>query len=225
MPTPRLILFDLDGTLIDSAPDLAGATNEMLAHRGLPALPLAVLRSHVGSGARGMLGAAFGCKPGDAEFEALKSEWFERYEPRLLRETVLFEGITSMLDALDAQDLSIGIVTNKAERYAHPVCEALGLTARASASAIVGGDSTPHRKPHPAPVLEAARRANVLPAECVFVGDDERDVLAGRAAGMLTVAVSWGYVDAGKHFSEWGADHLIDTPAQLSQLLQTLAKN
>ena len=223
MPTPRLILFDLDGTLIDSAPDLAGATNEMLAHRGLPALPLAVLRSHVGSGARGMLGAAFGCKPGDAEFEALKSEWFERYEPRLLRETKLFDGITPMLDALAAQDLRIGIVTNKAERYAHPVCEALGLTARASA--VIGGDSTPHRKPHPAPVLEAARRAGVSPADCVFVGDDERDVLAGRAAGMLTVAVSWGYVDAGKHFSEWGADHLIDTPAELLQLLQTLAKN
>ena len=220
MSQARLILFDLDGTLIDSAPDLAGATNEMLAARGLPALPLALLRSHVGSGARGMLGAAFACKPGDAEFESLKAEWFERYEPRLLRATKLFDGITAMLDALAERDLRFGIVTNKAERYAHPVCEALGLTAKASV--IIGGDSTPHRKPHPAPVLEAARRAGVLPTQCVFVGDDERDVLAGRAAGMVTVAVSWGYVDAGKHLSEWCADHLIDTP---SELLQALAKN
>ncbi len=221
MPSSQLILFDLDGTLIDSAPDLAGATNEMLLLRGRPALPLSALRSHVGSGARGMLGAAFGCKPGDAEFEALKAEWFELYEPRILRETQLFEGITAMLDALSAAGLRFGIVTNKAERYAHPVCEGLGLTARASV--IIGGDSTPHRKPHPAPVLEAARRAGVEASACVFVGDDERDVLAGRAAGMRTVAVSWGYVDAGKHIGEWGADHLIDTPPQL--INHALAKN
>ncbi|MBV8502516.1 MAG: phosphoglycolate phosphatase [Paucibacter sp.] len=220
MQTARLILFDLDGTLIDSAPDLAGATNEMLVARGRPALPLALLRPHVGSGARGMLGAAFGCKPGDAEFEALKSEWFERYEPRMLRETRLFEGVAPVLDALLADGLSLGIVTNKAERYAIPVCEGLGLAAKSHV--IIGGDSTPHRKPHPAPVLEAARRAGIESSVCVFVGDDERDVLAGRAAGMATVAVRWGYVDAGKPISQWGADHVIDAP---HELVRALAKN
>jgi len=221
VPSPQLILFDLDGTLIDSAPDLAGATNELLLRRGRAALPLSALRSHVGSGARGMLGAAFGVTPADADFEALKAEWFTLYEPRLLRETRLFDGIAALLDALKAQGLSLGIVTNKAERYARPVCDGVGLASYVSV--IIGGDTTLHRKPHPAPLLEAARRAGVEPSACVFVGDDERDVLAGRAAGMRTVAVSWGYVDAGKPIDAWGADHLIDAPSQL--LNHALAKN
>ncbi|HEY1089497.1 MAG TPA: phosphoglycolate phosphatase [Burkholderiaceae bacterium] len=211
------MLFDLDGTLIDSAPDLAGATNEMLSLRGLPALPLAALRTHAGSGARGMLGAAFACKPGDAEFESLKAEWFERYEPRLLRETRAFDGIAELLDAIAARDLHFGIVTNKAERYAHPVCEGLGLSARAGT--IVGGDSTPHRKPHPAPLLEAARRLGIEPAHCVFVGDDHRDVQAGKAAGMATIAVRWGYLGLDVPIEAWGADAIVDSPLQLKSLL------
>jgi len=215
-----LILFDLDGTLIDSAPDLAGATNEMLLRRGLPALALGQLRPHVGSGARGMLGAAFGIAPGHADFERLKAEWFVAYEARLLRETLVFPEVAQLLDDFNCRQQRFGIVTNKAERYALPVCEGLGLAARAVV--IIGGDSTPHRKPHPAPLLEAARRAGVAPEDCVYVGDDERDVVAGRAAGMLTIAAGWGYVDAGKPIAQWGAHHLVDTPADL---LQALAKN
>jgi len=219
-----LILFDLDGTLIDSAPDLAGATNEMLLRRGLPALPLAHLRPHVGSGARGMLGAGFGIAPGHADFEPLKAEWFAAYETRLLSETSVFPAVAQLLDEFNRRGQRFGIVTNKAERYALPVCEGLGLSTRAAV--IVGGDSTPHRKPHPAPLLEAASRAGVAPEDCIYVGDDERDVIAGRAAGMLTVAVGWGYVDAGKPIADWGAHHLVDTPEALLELvLQARAKN
>ena len=215
-----LILFDLDGTLIDSAPDLAGATNQMLLRRALPALPLAHLRPHVGSGARGMLGAAFGIAPGHADFEPLKAEWFIEYEARLLRETFVFPAVAQLLDEFSRREQRFGIVTNKAERYALPVCEGLGLSKQAAV--IIGGDSTPHRKPHPAPLLEAAKRAGVAPEDCIYVGDDERDVIAGRAAGMFTVAVRWGYVDSGKPIEQWGAHHLVDTPAEL---LQALAKN
>ncbi|XHS78065.1 phosphoglycolate phosphatase [Burkholderiaceae bacterium UC74_6] len=224
MPQARLILFDLDGTLIDSAPDLAGATNEMLLRRGLPALPLAHLRPHVGSGARGMLGAAFGIAPGHADFEPLKAEWFVEYEARLLRETFVFPAVAQLLEQFALREQCFGIVTNKAERYALPVCKGLGLAERAAV--IIGGDSTPHRKPHPAPLLEAARRAGVVPEDCIYVGDDERDVIAGRAAGMLTVAVRWGYVDAGRPIEEWGADHLVETPEALHEIaFQALAKN
>ena len=213
MPQTRLILFDLDGTLADSAPDLAGAANEMRRARGLAELPFAELRPHGGSGARGMVGTAFGVTPLDAEFEALKAEWFALYEPRLLRETRLFDEVTALLDALRARGLRLGIVTNKAERYARPVCHGLGLTGYVDV--IVGGDTTPHRKPHPAPLLEAARRADVDPTACVYVGDDERDMQAGRAAGMRTVAAAWGYLGTATPISDWPADAVIDSPLQL----------
>ena len=216
----RTVLFDLDGTLVDSAPDLAGATNEMLVARGLPALPLEFLRPMVGAGARGMMGLAFQVAPQDPRFGALKAEFFDRYELRLLQETQVFAGVPELLDALSHAGLAWGIVTNKSERFALPLTAGLGLAVRAAA--IVGGDSTPHTKPHPAPLLEAARRAGVAPEHCVYVGDDHRDILAGRAAGMLTVAVSWGYLGQGEAIEDWGADLIVDTPAQLLAWLQAL---
>ncbi|MDM4765537.1 phosphoglycolate phosphatase [Pelomonas sp. SE-A7] len=209
----RAVLFDLDGTLVDSAPDLAGATNEMRIARGLPALPVDYLRPMVGAGARGMMGLAFQVTPQDASFPALKAEFFDRYEQRLLAETLPFDGVPEMLDVLAAAGLAWGIVTNKSERFALPLTAGLGLAARAAA--VIGGDTTPHTKPHPAPLLEAAHRAGVAPEHCIYVGDDERDIQAGRAAGMRTVAVSWGYLGQGLSVSEWGADLLIDNPAEL----------
>ena len=215
----KAVLFDLDGTLVDSAPDLAGATNEMLSARGLPVLPAELLRPMVGTGARGMMGVAFSVTPQDAGFDALKAEFFDRYEARLLRETLPFAGVPALLEGLAAAGLSWGIVTNKSERFALPLTQGLGLAARAAA--VVGGDTTPHAKPHPAPLLEAARRAGVAPEACIYVGDDERDIVAGRAAGMQTVAVSWGYLGRGQPISAWGADVIIDTPQQLLELLQS----
>ena len=209
----KAVLFDLDGTLVDSAPDLAGATNEMLAARGLSELPVEQLRPMAGAGARGMMGLAFRVTPQDPRFEALKAEFFDRYEARLLRETRPFDGIAALLDGLTTAGLGWGIVTNKSERFALPLTAGLGLAGQAVA--VIGGDTTPHIKPHPAPLLEAARRAGVAPEHCVYVGDDARDIVAGRAAGMQTVAAAWGYLGQGEPIEAWGADLIVDTPQQL----------
>jgi 2-phosphoglycolate phosphatase len=212
-----VVLFDLDGTLIDSAPDLAGAANDMRIARGLPLMPLAALRRMVGSGARGMVGTAFGAAPGDDNYEPLREEFLKRYEGRLTRETEIFPALVGLLERLQQRGTAWGIVTNKAARYADPIVAALGLIERAAT--LVCGDTTPYAKPHPAPLLEAARRMGVEPSECLYVGDDLRDVQAGRAAGMVTVAVSWGYLGAGEPIEAWGADHVIDEPGQLLTLL------
>ena len=211
------VLFDLDGTLIDSAPDLASAVNAMLQQRGQATLPYAALRPHAGSGARGMLGAAFGVAPTMAEYEALKDEFYLAYEVRMLEQTCLFDAVGHLLDALDARGLPWGIVTNKALRFAQPGAHALGLLQRAGA--LVAGDSTPHTKPHPAPLLEAARRMGLAPEACVYIGDDARDIHAGRAAGMATLAAAWGYLGADSPPQAWGADHVLGHPTQLLQWL------
>jgi 2-phosphoglycolate phosphatase len=215
--TVRAVLFDLDGTLIDSAPDLAGAGNDMRAARGLPPLPLAHFRPMVGAGARGMVGRALSVKPGEDGFEALRDEFLERYEARMTRETRVFDTMRPVLEVLEAQGLPWGIVTNKATRLSEPLVRALGLSERAAT--LVCGDTTPHAKPHPAPLIEAARRLALEAADCVYVGDDLRDVQAGRAAGMATVAAAWGYLGEGDHIDAWGADHVVATPDQLLKLL------
>ncbi|WP_128000183.1 phosphoglycolate phosphatase [Piscinibacter defluvii] len=213
----RAVLFDLDGTLIDSAPDLAGTGNDMRAARGLPLLPLDQLRPMVGAGARGMVGRALGVAPGQAEFEALRDEFLQRYEARMTRETRVFEAIEPVLVALASRQRPWGIVTNKVTRYTEPIVRALGLAE--AAAVVVCGDTTPHAKPHPAPLLEAARRIGLEPGECVYVGDDLRDVQAGRAAGMATVAAAWGYLGDGEPIDGWGADHVIAEPGELLNLL------
>jgi phosphoglycolate phosphatase len=215
--SPRAVLFDLDGTLIDSAPDLVGACNELRASRGLPALPYERLRRMVGSGARGMVGAAFGVAPGDAGFEMLRDEFLQRYEARMTRETRIFAEVEPLLEWLDGRRLPWGIVTNKATRYAAPLVAHLGLAARALT--LVCGDTVSHAKPHPAPLLEAARQLGMAPGDCVYVGDDRRDVDAGRAAMMGTVACAWGYLGEGEGPALWGADHLIDRPGELLALI------
>ena len=204
------MLFDLDGTLIDSAPDLAGASNDMRLARGLPALPYERLRPMVGSGARGMVGAAFGVGPEDAGFQALRDEFLSRYELRMTQDTRVFADMLPVLKALEARACLWGIVTNKAMRFTEPLVRALGLQGRAAV--VIAGDTTAHAKPHPAPLLEAARRMGFEPCQCAYVGDDLRDVQAGRAAGMTTVAVRWGYLGVGDPIEAWGADHVADSP-------------
>ena len=213
----RAVLFDLDGTLIDSAPDLAGAGNDMRAARGLPMLPLAHFRPMVGSGARGMLGRALQVQPGHPDFEALRDEFLQRYEARMTRETQVFAAMRPVLAALRDAGRPWGIVTNKATRFSAPLVRALGLLDEAAT--LICGDTTPHSKPHPAPLLEAARRLGVAPAECVYVGDDLRDVQAGRAAGMLTVAAAWGYLGEGEAIEAWDAHHVVESPGELLKLL------
>ncbi len=216
--TARAVLFDLDGTLADSAPGLADATNDMLQARGLPALSLAALRPAVGSGARGMVGTAFGLHPGQDGYDALRDEFLDRYVHRLLDKTRLFDGIQALLDRLEAAGLAWGIVTNKAHRFADPMARALGLVPRTPV--LVAGDSTPHTKPHPAPLLAAALQLAIEPAHCVYVGDDVRDIQAGRAAGMATAAAAWGYLGHGGRPEDWAADAVLAHPNALLQSLE-----
>jgi 2-phosphoglycolate phosphatase len=211
------VLFDLDGTLVDSAPDLAGACNELRAARGLLPVPLEQLRPMVSMGARGMLRVGLSIDVSDPDFAASRDEFLRLYELRLTRETAVFQGMVPVLAAFKARGLPWGIVTNKAQRFTGPVVA--GLPLLADAGAVVSGDTTPHAKPHPEPLLEAARRMGVPAEQCIYVGDDLRDVQAGLAAGMRTVAVRWGYLGDGGPVEAWGAHHVIERPDELLKLL------
>ena len=214
---PSAVFFDLDGTLADSAAGLADCANDMRIARNLAALPFHELRPAVGSGARGMLGVAFSVMPGHGDFAELRDEFLQRYEQRMMEKTRLFDEVNPMLDRLDQIGMPWGIVTNKALRFAQPMTAALGLVPRTKI--LVGGDSTAHTKPHPAPLLEAARQLGVMPEQCVYVGDDLRDMQAGRAAGMTTLAAAWGYLGHGANVDEWGADLVLLTPNMLFECL------
>jgi phosphoglycolate phosphatase len=209
----QAVLFDLDGTLVDSAPDLAGAANDLLAEHGLPPRPYEQLRPVASAGARGLVGATFGVGPADERFEPLRLGFLRLYEARLTRSTRVFDAVVPLLETLDRAGLPWGIVTNKAERYTTPIVAHLGLDRRAAT--VICGDTTPHAKPHPEPLFEAARRLSLAPEACVYVGDDLRDIQAGRAASMGTVAVAWGYLGQGEPVHAWGADLVIDEPNEL----------
>jgi phosphoglycolate phosphatase len=216
-PGTKAVLFDLDGTLIDSAPDLGAAADAMRIARGLPSLPLDRYRPMAGAGARGMLGVAFGITPDHADFPALREEFFRNYEQRMTRSTYAFDGVAQLVQSLLDRGLAWGVVTNKSMRFTGPLTQAMPLFA--TAGAIVGGDSTPHSKPHPAPLLEAARLLGLPPQACVYVGDDERDIVAGKAAGMPTVAASYGYLGGTPDIAHWQADAHISSPMELLALL------
>jgi len=210
----RGVLFDLDGTLIDSAPDLAGAANRLRAEHGLAPLPLADLRPMVGSGARGMVGVAFGVAPGEPRFERLRDAFLSLYEAGLLELTRPFDGVDDLLGELEAAGIPWGIVTNKATRFTMPIVTGLGLAQRAAV--VVCGDTTPHAKPHPEPLFHAARAMGLAPADLVYVGDDLRDAQAAQAAGMTMVAATWGYLGLGEPVHAWGADAVLDAPSRLA---------
>jgi 2-phosphoglycolate phosphatase len=213
----KAVLFDLDGTLIDSAPDLGAAADKMRTDRGMPSLPLESYRHMAGAGARGMLGIAFGITPEHPDFPAMREEFFRNYESCMTQRTYVFEGVQQLIQSLVEKDIPWGVVTNKSMRFTAPLTK--GMPLFATARTVVGGDSTPHPKPHPAPLLEAARQVGVKPIECVYVGDDLRDVQAGKAAGMATVAATYGYLGS-VNVKEWGADSSIATPLALLPLLK-----
>lgn len=216
------VLFDLDGTLIDSAPDLGAAADKMRVDRGLPSLPLDRYRPMAGAGARGMLGVAFGMKPDHPDFNAMREEFFVNYERCMTERTYAFEGVAQLIDELAVRGLAWGVVTNKSMRFTAPLTRDMPLFA--TAGAVVGGDSTPHAKPHPEPLFEAARRLNLPPQRCIYVGDDERDVVAGLAAGMGTVAATYGYLGSNADTRLWGAHAHIGHPLELLALLQSAPK-
>ena len=212
----RAVLFDLDGTFADTAPDLGYAVNQMRIARNLPPVPEEKTRPVTSSGARGLLGAGFGITPDHADYPAMRDEFLNIYEANLCRETRLFDGMAHLIDALESRALSWGIVTNKAERFALPLIKLLGYGKRAAC--VIGGDTTGKLKPHPDPLYAAARAIRIAPELCLYVGDDERDVQAGRAAGMTTVAVRYGYLN-GSDPASWGADAVINAPIDVLPLI------
>lgn len=214
----RAVLFDLDGTLIDSAPDLAAAADDMRVSRGLPPKLLKAYRSHAGSGARGMLDVAFGMSAEHVDYDRFREEFFLHYEACLTQRTRPFGEVERLLVSILDRGLLWGIVTNKAQRFTSPILRSFRLFD--SASTVICGDTTAHAKPHPEPLLEAARQLSLSPAQCIYVGDDERDIIAGRAAGMRTVAASYGYLGHRAQVASWGADAEVSSPLQVLQLLE-----
>ncbi len=212
------VLFDLDGTLIDSAPDLGAAADKMRTDRGLAPLPLADYRPMAGAGARGMIDIAFGLTPDDDGFSELKEEFFANYEACMTERTYAFDGVAELIAEIDRSGLKWGVVTNKSARFTLPLTRRMPLFG--SARTIISGDTTPHAKPHPAPLLEAARQLQLHPGRCVYVGDDERDIVAGRAAGMPTVAAAYGYLGVLADTRHWKADATIVSPSSLLNLLR-----
>ncbi len=218
--TIRAVLFDLDGTLADTAPDLAAALNRLLAEHGRGPVPLERTRPVTSSGARGMLQVGFGIDPHDSGYDRLKARFLDLYAERICAETRLFDGIAELLAALEGRGLAWGVVTNKPERFTLPLLVALGLGARAAC--VVGGDTTERAKPHPEPLLHAVKTLGVDAARCLYVGDDVRDVQAARAAGMPVIAAAYGYLgetDGNPH--AWGADAVVAHPLEVLNHLGT----
>ncbi len=215
LPAPKAVLFDLDGTLADTAPDLAFAVHKMRADRGLAPTPFELLRPLASAGARGLIGAAFGIGPADEAFDALRTEFLANYAAHIADATVLFDGIDALLSSIDARGLRWGIVTNKPALYTDALLPLIGLQ---HAACSISGDTTAHAKPHPEPLLEAARRLQLHPAECWYVGDDLRDIQAGKAAGMATIAAGWGYCGLIEP-QAWDTDQIAAQPGDIVEQL------
>ena len=210
---PEAVLFDLDGTLADTAPDLGGALNQLLHEQGRGPLPMEKLRPHVSSGARGMIGAALGITPADPGYLDLQQRFLAIYQAALCVGTRLFAGMAEHLDELEARGIPWGIVTNKSQRFAIPLMEQLGLRRRSAC--IVCGDSAQRAKPHGHPMQLASAVMGIAAGNCIYVGDDERDVISGRAVGMTTIVAAWGYLGDGSPPATWGADAIVAAPQDI----------
>jgi 2-phosphoglycolate phosphatase len=209
----QAVLFDLDGTLADTAPDLAHALNAVLEEQGRDPLPYEHIRSHVSQGGAALVRLGFGADLGRGRFEALRARFLEHYQSRLCVGTRLFPGMAQVLESIERQGLAWGVVTNKPTWLTDPLITALDLTRRAGC--IVCGDTTEQKKPHPRPLLHACQCLGLAPARCLYVGDDPRDVQAGKAAGMSTLVARYGYIHAGTDPAQWDADGCIDTALDL----------
>lgn len=214
---PLAVFFDLDGTLADTAEDLAAPIQAMRAERGLPPMPLESLRPYASMGARGLIMKGLGVSRDEPGFEPLRDEFLRRYESAMLVRTRLFAGMPDVLDALDEAGIPWGVISNKFERLVRPILAGLGVLERSVCA--VGGDTTPFSKPHPEPLLHAARLATVEATGCIYVGDDQRDIEAGRAAAMRTIAAAYGFCGSESPPERWGADHLIAQPLDLLDVL------
>ena len=215
---PQAVLFDLDGTLADTAGDLAGALNRLRADRGLAPLPLDMLRPYASAGARGLIGIGLDIHPGHPEFDALRADFLTHYDACLAETSVLFDGVPALLDALEARGLKWGVVTNKPHRFTLPVMRNLRLLERSGTT--ISGDTTAHAKPHPLPLLTAAAELGVSTASVLYVGDDLRDIQAAQAAGMPSAAAGWGYIGHNGEVASWGADVIAAQPLDVLSALR-----
>lgn len=213
------VLFDLDGTLLDTAPDLAAALNATLQLNGRDALPFEHIRPVVSHGGRALIERGFGIDPQHPDFEPLRKQLLDLYQANLAVHTTLFPGMAQVLDELEQRDIRWGVVTNKPGWLTDPLMEALQLTPRAAC--VVSGDTLPERKPHPAPLLHACKLAGCQPQQAIYVGDAERDIEAGRNAGMRTLAALFGYLMEHDSPESWGADALIQQPADILEYIDT----
>lgn len=209
----KLVLFDFDGTLADTAPDLAAAANKLRQARGMADMPYEDLRPYASHGARGLIKAALGLTTDAPEYEAIKQQFLTVYANDMFSNAKLFDGIAELLDTLENNNLAWGIVTNKTEALALPIIKYLGLDKRSQVN--VGGDTTAFSKPHPEPLLFAARQLDINPIDCIYIGDDERDVIAGKAAGMATAAATYGYCYL-EDPKTWAADYMANSPGEIN---------
>lgn len=207
------LLFDLDGTLADTAPDMIAAINRVLAEENRPPMAEALLRDHVSHGSNAMVRRGFGKEQSEALFEERRAKFLQQYADNLCQHTALFEGMEALLSHAEEQNIPWGIVTNKPAWLTDPLIEKMGLVPRAAC--IISGDTTAHAKPHPLPLLTAAEQIGVPASECIYVGDAERDIEAGNAAGMTTLIANYGYIDDSQTPSNWEADGSIDHPLQI----------
>ena len=209
----KTVLFDLDGTLLDTAPDLANALNAVLQSNGRPALPFDIIRPVVSHGGNALIELGFGLRPDEPGFDAVRQELLDYYQNNIAQHTRLFPGMEEVLDYIETHNLNWGVVTNKPGWLTDPLLEALDLTRRAAG--IVSGDTLKERKPHPAPLLHACRLIGVEPQHCIYVGDAERDIQAGHNAGMATLVALFGYLMDGDRPETWGASALIQQPQDI----------
>jgi len=213
----RAVLFDLDGTLVDTAPDLGYALNLQRARHGLPPLADDIIRPQASHGARGLLGIGFDLHPDDAKFASMREEFLQLYADNICHHSRPFDGILDLLAALDARQLKWGVVTNKPARFTEPLMSILDLAERAAC--IVSGDTCPQSKPHPAPMRAAAELCGVAPGQCLYLGDAERDIQAANAAAMPALVAAWGYLDAADQPHTWGAHAQIHHPLETLEYL------
>lgn len=212
-----MILFDLDGTLVDTAHDLGYALNLQRVRHGLTELPLEVIRPYASHGSKGLLAIGFGLSTDDARFGEMREEYLAIYDQVLTRKPILFEGIAELLASLEAKNMPWGVVTNKPRRFTQPLMQSIGLLARAAC--VISGDDAPRPKPYPDTLLMACKQADIDPEQCWYVGDAERDIQAGKAAGMRTVVALYGYLAETDQPAAWGADQTINEPLDLLALV------
>jgi phosphoglycolate phosphatase len=209
----KAVLFDLDGTFADTAPDLAASLNHTRATRNLSPLPIELLRPQASRGSRGLLEIGFGIEPGHPDFDTLRDIFLDHYAGNICVHTRLFDDMAQLIDELERRDIRWGIVTNKPHRYTVPLMQALGYAERAAC--LISGDTCAHAKPHPEPMLKACQIIGVTPAQCLYLGDDLRDMRAANAAGMAGIIANYGYVNGDASIENWNAQGSVDKPMEL----------